>query len=314
MNCNYIFFLVILLLNTLIYGQVENTNNMDTLYKSEEGKAAILKLYDQKLESLEVQANSDYIQTSFGSTHILQVGEQDKPALILVHGSNGCAPIALETYQNLLDSFNVYAIDVLAQPNKSAETRLSMKDNSYGKWMNEIIDSLDLEEVYMAGFSFGGLVILKTLEYDETRVKEVFLSAPAYIVNGNPITSLFKVFLPMKKYMKTENKQYVEKFLGELFTARDTFAIEYLSQVFLHFEMDFSPVPIIKKKNAQKITTPISIFGADEDIMFPGKKMLKRANKIFPTLKKSVLIENSKHVQNAEQNRMIEQEVLKCLE
>lgn len=287
---------------------------MDTLYKSEEGKAAILKLYDQKLESLEVPANSDYIQTSFGSTHLLQVGNQDKPALILVHGSNGCAPIALETYQNLLDSFNVYAIDVLAQPNKSAETRLSMKDNSYGKWMNEIIDSLDLEEVYMAGFSFGGLVILKTLEYNESRVKEVFLSAPAYIVNGNPITSLFKVFLPMKKYMKTENKQYVEKFLGELFTARYTFAIEYLSQVFLHFEMDFSPVPIIKKKNAQKITTPISIFGANEDIMFPGKKMLKRANKIFPTLKKSVLIENSKHVQNAEQNRMIEQEILKCLE
>ena len=314
MNCNYIFFLVILLLNTLIYGQVENTNNMDTLYKSEEGKAAILKLYDQKLESLEVQANSDYIQTSFGSTHILQVGEQDKPALILVHGSNGCAPIALETYQNLLDNFNVYAIDVLAQPNKSAETRLSMKDDSYGKWMNEIIDSLDLTEVYMAGFSFGGLVILKTLEYNETRVKEVFLSAPAYIVNGNPIKSLFKVFLPMKKYMKTENKQYVEKFLEELFTAKDTFAIEYLSQVFLHFEMDFSPVPVIKKKNAQKITTPISIFGANEDIMFPGKKMLKRANKIFPTLKKSVLIENSKHVQNAEQNRMIEQEILKCLE
>ena len=314
MNCNYIFFLVILLLNTLIYGQVENTNNMDTLYKSEEGKAAILKLYDQKLESLEVQANSDYIQTSFGSTHILQVGEQDKPALILVHGSNGCAPIALETYQNLLDNFNVYAIDVLAQPNKSAETRLSMKDDSYGKWINEIIDSLDLTEVYMAGFSFGGLVILKTLEYNETRVKEVFLSAPAYIVNGNPIKSLFKVFLPMKKYMKTENKQYVEKFLEELFTAKDTFAIEYLSQVFLHFEMDFSPVPVIKKKNAQKITTPISIFGANEDIMFPGKKMLKRANKIFPTLKKSVLIENSKHVQNAEQNRMIEQEILKCLE
>ena len=85
----------------------------------------------------------------------------------------------------------------------------------------------------MAGFSFGGLVVLKTLEFDESKIKAVFLSSPAYIVNGNPLKALFKVFIPMRRYMKTKNPKYVERFLEELFTDEDQFAIKYLSKVFL---------------------------------------------------------------------------------
>ena len=35
--------------------------------------------------------------------------------------------------------------------------------------------------------SFGGLIILKTLIHNEVKIKEVFLVAPAYVVNGNPL-------------------------------------------------------------------------------------------------------------------------------
>ncbi|MAL18726.1 MAG: alpha/beta hydrolase [Balneola sp.] len=281
------------------------------MFKSKKGKDEILQLYDVKLESLNIEYEYLTVQSSFGKTNIIATGDPANPPIILVHGSNGCAPIALETYANLHKTFRVYAVDVLAQPNKSADTRLSMKDESYGKWMNEIIADLKIESVTMAGFSFGGLIILKTLEHDEAMIKEVYLSAPAYIVNGNPLKAIFKVFIPMKRYMKTKKVKYVEKFLSHLFTDRDEFAIEFLSKVFLEFEMDFTPVPVIDAKAAKEITTPITIFAAEKDILFPGNKMIKRAAKIFPSLKKSTLLEHSKHVQNKEQNEMIEREILK---
>lgn len=281
------------------------------MFKSKVGKNEILSLYDKKLESLNIDYEYLTVETSFGTTNIIATGDPANPPIILVHGSNGCAPIALETYANLHKEFRVFAVDVLAQPNKSAETRLSMKDDSYGKWINEIIADLKIESVTMAGFSFGGLIILKTLEYDESKIKEVYLSAPAYIVNGNPLKAIFKVFIPMKRYMKTKNIKYVEKFLSHLFTDRDQFAIDFLSNVFLEFEMDFTPVPVIDAKAAKEITTPINIFAAQNDLLFPGNKMIKRATKLFPSLRKSMLIEDSKHVQNKEQNERIEQEILK---
>ncbi|WP_020538054.1 alpha/beta fold hydrolase [Lewinella cohaerens] len=279
---------------------------MPSLFKSAAGKEEILSLYNEKLSELNIDYEYQVIDSSFGKTNIIVTGSPSNPPLMIVHGSNGCAPISLETYPQLATKFQVFAIDVLAQPNKSAETRLSMKDDSYGKWLNEIIGSLGLENVTLVGFSFGGLVILKTLINKEDKIKEVYLAAPAYIVNGNPLKALFKVFIPMKRYMKTGKLKFVEKFLSEVFTDRDEFAIKYLSKVFLHFDMDFTPVPVITKAEAKGIKTPITLIAAKKDIMFPGEKMLRRASKLFSSLKETVLLEDSKHVQNRGDNSRIE--------
>jgi len=279
---------------------------MKSLYKSETGKKEILSLYDEKLSELNIKYQDKTVETTFGKTHVIITGSPTNPPIIVVHGSNGCAPIALETYPNLSKQYQVFAIDVLAQPNKSAQTRLSMKDDTYGQWMNEVINALGVEQARLAGFSFGGLIILKTLQNNEDNIKEVFLAAPAYIVNGNPLKALFKIFIPMKKYMRTKKPKFVEKFLQELFTDRDEFAIKYLSKVFLHFEMDFSPVPVISKKEAAAIKTPITLIAAKNDHMFPGRKMINRATKIFPSLKKAILLEDSKHVQSKADNLRIE--------
>lgn len=283
---------------------------MKSLYKSEFGKNEILNLYNQKLKELGIEYKYEIIDTDFGKTNIIIIGDSTKPPLIIVHGSNGCAPIALETYPTLSEKFQVFAIDVLAQPNKSAETRLNMKDNSYGLWINELINKLELKNVTMAGFSFGGLIILKTLIQNESNIKEVFLSAPAFIVNGNPLITLFKIFIPMKQYIRTQKTKYIEKFLETLFSEKDEFALNYLSKVFLYFDMDFSPIPIIKKEEALTIKTPITLIVAKKDIIFPGIKMMKRANKIFPSLKSTLLLENSKHVQNRKDNTKIEMLIL----
>ncbi|MCH7974006.1 MAG: alpha/beta fold hydrolase, partial [Bacteroidetes bacterium] len=136
---------------------------MISLFKSESGKNEILSLYNEKLIDLNIEYQYKIIDSSYGKTNIIITGKSSNPPLIIIHGSNGCAPISLETYPNLSTQYQVFAIDVLAQPNKSAETRLSMKDDSYGKWINEIIQSLNLNNVTLVGFSFGGLVILKTL-------------------------------------------------------------------------------------------------------------------------------------------------------
>ena len=111
--------------------------------------------------------------------------------------------------------------------------------------------------------------------------------------------------------MKTKKISYVEKIVENLFTDKDPYAIQYLSKVFLHFKMDFSALPVISKKEANAIKTPINLFAGGNDIMFPGKKMLKRAKKIFPSLGNTILLEKSKHVQNKKDNTLIESYILK---
>jgi pimeloyl-ACP methyl ester carboxylesterase len=283
---------------------------MPTFFKSEAGRAAVLSLYDQKLKELDIDCEVQKVRTQFGETNVLITGPAEGRPLVILHGSNGCAPIALETYPNLSKKFRIYAVDVLAQPNKSEGERLSMSDLSYGQWMNEILIPLGLESVTLAGFSFGGLIILKTMAFDESRIKAAYLAAPAYIVNGNPLKLLWKMFIPMKRYMRTGNQKFMRRFLKEIFTDADPFAFKFLSKVFLHFEMDFTPVPVIGKKEARGIHTPITLFAAGGDLVFPGHKMIRRAKEIFPSLRKTVLLEDSRHVQGRAHNDQIESEIL----
>jgi len=280
-------------------------------FKSKEGKDKILSLYNQKLNELNIEYYEESVETKFGVTNVIITGNVKKTPLLLIHGTGGCSPLILESFPNLSSTYCVYAIDVLAQPNKSAENRLDMKSLDYGEWLTEVIILLGLKDVTLVGFSFGGLISLKTLEFNERLIKHVFLIAPVYIVNGNPFVGLFKMFIPLKKFIKTGNNNYLKKVMNALFSEADDFAVQFMGTTFQNCNMDFSPLPTISKKSAQQIKTPITLFACEKDIMFPGKKMIKRAKGIFPSLSETVLLEGSKHVPNTYNFKVIEDLVLK---
>ncbi len=85
----------------------------------------------------------------------------------------------------------------------------------------------------------------------------------------------------------------------------------FLTRVFLHFELDDSPIPLIQQEEAQQIKTPIYFMAADDDLLFPGEKLLKRAKDIFPSFAKGLLLENAKHFPNAEGKALITQFIKK---
>jgi len=279
-------------------------------FKSPEGKSKILSLYNRKLKELNIDYSEELVDTKFGKTNVLCVGDATLPPLVLIHGTGGCAPQILDSFPSLASQYCVHAVDVVAQPNKSAENRLDMKSLDYGKWLLEVIIKLRLKEVTLVGFSFGGLISLKALEYNETPIKRVFLIAPVYIVNGNPILNLWKMFVPLKKFIKTNNQAYIKKVMDVLFSEYDGFALVFMSTVFQNCNMDFSPLPIMSKNSGKNIKTPITIFAAEKDIMFPGKRMIKRAKQLFPSLEEAVLLEDSKHVPDATDFRKIENLIL----
>jgi hypothetical protein len=69
--------------------------------------------------------------------------------------------------------------------------------------------------------------------------------------------------------------------------------------------MDFIPIPVIKKEEALSIKTPITLIVSKKDIIFLVVKMMKRTIKIFHSLKNTLLLEDSKHVQNKRDNTKI---------
>ena len=61
---------------------------MKSIYRSEEGKNKIIELYDSQLARLPVPWKDVYVQTSFGSTHLIETGNHDGEPLLVFHGGN----------------------------------------------------------------------------------------------------------------------------------------------------------------------------------------------------------------------------------
>ena len=280
---------------------------MHSFFQNIEAKNKALQLYDKKLEALGVSYERIKVETSFGNTNILATGNPSNAPIILLHGSNGCAPVAIEALIGLVNDYRVYSIDVVGQPNFSEEIRPAMTDHSYGRWMHEILSRLSVKDAILVGISFGGFIGWKTLVLEEKRIAKTFLIAPAGIVNGHPLKMFWNIFLPMKLYRWRTKEKFLLRFLNALFTEQDDFAFHFLSNLFLYYEMDFSPIPLIKKSEAKKIKTPVYFIGAENDLLFPGQKLLQQARKLFPSIQEILLLKKSRHVPDQiGNNRIVE--------
>lgn len=271
---------------------------MNPFFDSLQAKIDIENLYHYQLENLGIRYELKIVETSFGNTNVIITGTMDTPPLVLLHGTNSCAPIALATLQGLEKEFRIYAVDILGQPNLSDPTRLDKKDNTYGQWMFEILSCLNLWQVTLVGMSLGGFINLKTIVFDGRRIANVFLFAPEGIINGHHLSSK-----ELNNWRR--NPTLIEQYLAKLFTDKSTLAYNFLSKVLLHFEMDFSSVPIITMEETQKIKTPINFIAAENDDLFPSAKILERAKAIFPTLHQTLLLKNARHFPSSMDNQLI---------
>lgn len=256
----------------------------------------ILERYKEKLNRISIGFSEQTLASSFGKTNVIITTNNQKPALFLLHGLNAAAPFALDSVSFLVEKYQIFAVDVLGQPNKSDFVRLSKKNDDYGKWLLEIIDYFKLDNYSLCGISFGAFPIIKSLFIDEKKVKDVFLISPAGIVNGHLFKTIFRFLLPMKKFRKTKQEAYLKKCIDTLYSKHDTITYNFQKEVFLNFEMDFTITPNFTPFELQKIKTPISIIASKNDFLVPALKLKKRCNKNIKNLKNFVVLENSKHI------------------
>lgn len=265
----------------------------------------MIRLYFQKLDELPIRYELMKIETTFGDTNLVITGPKEKPALVLLHDTNAFAPLAIEAMIGLINDFRIYAVDIPGHPNLSDEFRMNLKDNSYGEWMYEILSRLSIFNATLVGISLGGYITLKTLTFDENRIARAFLITPAGIVNSSRFMMALKLLFPIKWYRVTKNTKYVRHFFDNIYSETDEFAEAFLSMVTLNYGIDFSAVPSISKKEAAKVKTPLTVFGAEHDILGSGEIVLKRAKLLFSSMTDAVLLKDSKHVPSKDNYRDI---------
>ncbi|MDO5981110.1 alpha/beta fold hydrolase [Flavivirga spongiicola] len=255
-----------------------------------------MKLYEEKLEGLDIEYTEIDIDTQFGRTRIIKTGNPKGKKVVLFHGYNAGAPVTLEAVKELRNIYCFYAIDTIGQATKSAETKMNIKDDSFAIWSDEVLEKLNINKGNIIGISYGAFIVQKLITYRPQRVKKCVFVVPSGIVNGNIWESMTKLTIPLIRFKITKKERHLKAFLNAFVPEGDKFMFKMLKLIMEGVKLDTRIPALLKRKHIKHFNKPVYIMSASNDIYFPSKKIAKKSKSLFNNLKEVYLLENSKHM------------------
>ena len=254
------------------------------IYKSQKGKEAILALYEEQLGRMKCSYNDIWINTTFGKTHLIETGNVKGEPLLVFHGGNATTAYNLLALDFLMEDYHIYAVDIIGHPGKSAETCLSSKGYDYGEWTSQVITELGYGSISCCSGSFGAGVLAKAMCVAPEKIKKAVLYVPSGIKNAPAINSI-SMMLPMVMYWFTQKDKWLRKTMLPLAITEDNITddLYQTAKRSIRYAKVKTGMPsnvdaaLMRKCNASTL-----VMAAENDCLFPGEGVIKRAKEIIP--------------------------------
>lgn len=287
------------------------------MYKSAEGREAIMEWYEDVVAKLDVEVESLYVNTRFGRTHMLVCGPEDAPPLFLVPGVAGCAPLWRRQLPEFAKHFRVYALDIVGQPGKSDPETPSFLGDDFSAWMVDVLDGLDIERAHFAGTSVGGWMVLRLGIAAPERLNKIVMLSPTGVSRARlPIKIWITKFLNKRKNSDALEDDLTAKSVtnrspGRSFGTFDRQLAKLMALCTRHYRVDRSMgiydektqkpniwkgLKVLRKfflseprSVLKRFDVPALLVFGEHEMLYDPYKVAKRAKKIMPGLETNVI-------------------------
>lgn len=264
------------------------------IFKSTEARERQEDWYQRFLVRANVKVEFDFIETSFGETHVLTAGDPDNPPLVCLHAMLTGSAHLLSEIKYLAGHYRLILPDIPGHSVKGIPSRLSFKDNSHALWLKETLDAFELEKVDLFGVSLGGFVARQFASNWPERVSKLVLLVPAGIVQASVLKGLMSMAIPMMKYKINPTEKNLKAVVNFLITNWDEDWAYYLGDSMNDFITPKTIPQLATDKELQNLTMPALVIAAEDDMSFPGRELISRVKSVVPNVE-TELLEDTRH-------------------
>jgi pimeloyl-ACP methyl ester carboxylesterase len=259
---------------------------MTSIFKTPEGKREVLSRYDELLTLWPQPYQHFTVPTTFGNTFVIASGQEGGPAVVLLHGSATNSAMWMADAAVLGASYRVYAIDIIGEPGKSAESRPNMDTAVYAAWLAEVFISLGIRSAAVIGNSLGGWMALSLAAQMPERVSALVLLAPSGLA---PIRSSF-MFKAIWHTMHGEKgvARLNRLIFGDIEMDEAALALGRLLQQ-NYIPRPLQNMPVVTDDQLGRFTMPVLFFGGACDPLINVQKSAARLAALVPHAKVHVL-------------------------
>lgn len=263
------------------------------VYRNKVSMEKIHELYDRTLYSLNVKCEEVYLNTSYGKTHILILGNSSKEKLITLHGGNGMNPLNIKLFKPLLEKYCIIAPDVIGMPGKSDPYRtLSSSREDYGVWINEIMKLMDLNEALFVVSSYSAAMMLSLAKIHPERIKKAVLLVPSGIAHGPIFSIISKMMIPFMKYYIHATQDNLRGIMHTMITDEDEEWEEFLHLMMSGYKMEMRAPKEYKAQELSSFLAPVLVIASKNDVFFPAEKVFLRLPELFKGSIDTITIED----------------------
>jgi len=262
-----------------------STPNTSVMFVDADAKSRMAAWFETFRSTLQVPTESRFVETPEGRTHVLVAGPEEAPPLVCLHGALASSAQLLPELGPLVERHRIYAIDVVGQSVMSADRRIDVRDDSYGHWLSAVCAGLGLTRVGLFGVSWGGFVALRTAKVAPDLVDALVLLVPAGVVAGSAWTGFTKLGWPLLTYRLSPSEARLRRVVDALFTTFDERWSRWFGDAVLSYRMDMRVPPLATAEDLRAFASrgrPTLFVAGDDDVSFPGSKLLARARELVP--------------------------------
>jgi pimeloyl-ACP methyl ester carboxylesterase len=244
---------------------------MEKIFKTKEGREIVLNAYQEVLKKWPVENRQYQVNTTVGSTFIIECGNNSNPHLMLIHGSVSNSFTWFSDVIELSKYFYVFAIDIIGEPGFSEARRPKYKSGSYEQWIKEVLKALKISACYMTGISLGGWMALNFSVHYPDMVKGLFLISPGGLARENP-SFLWKVLF----YKLTGKNEKIQALVNGGKTTTETpklkKAMAFTALMSKHFKPRYGRLPLFSPDELTRLTMPVMMVFGEKDYLISGEK------------------------------------------
>ena len=251
-----------------------------SIYRSSDGAAEIMALYDRVLAKSPVLSEQGEILTRHGATFVLATGDPSAPPIVLLHGSASNAASWLGEMAALGEHYRVYAADIPGEPGKSSRARFSWEGDAFVEWLDDVLDGLNLARSVLGGMSLGGWATLRYAIDRPARVAAAIAICPSGVVPPRMTFVLRMVGFTMLGAWGRR------RMIRSIFNGAEipSDLEQFMILVDRHFRYRTGAPPLFTDAELQRLAMPVLFLAGENDVLLDTPKTATRLRRLIPDL------------------------------
>jgi pimeloyl-ACP methyl ester carboxylesterase len=257
--------------------------------------------HEALLQTWPVPAETVWVTSPSGRTHLLAAGPPGAPAVFLVPGIGTAGVAWTAQIEALVATHRVYAVDLPGNYGRSEPTRRPRSFDDFARWYVEVLDALGLPRADYVGMSYGGCVGAHLALAVPGRIRRLVLMAPAATLRplsmGIALQGISMLVWPTRarhagalRWMavppaegRERYEALIDKVADVIYAGRKRTGISML------------PNPrVLGDDELRRLSVPTLVMIGDQEKIYDANAALARAEALIPGVK-TVLIPDASH-------------------